>query len=214
MIPGMSRSRLDAATPEGGAGAGLAARFVDLVLGNEVNRTIMQRGHLLGVADWWLSAGALFQTIWNSQAARPPGEGIRDYDIFYFEPTDTSYQAEDAVVQRAAELFADTGATIEIRNEARVHLWYEDRFGVPAAPFTSSRDAVDHFASTTCCYALTRHGDGTLETYAPHGYDDVFAGRILPNPVLAPREVYETKAARWTQQWPHLAVQPWPSPAR
>lgn len=169
MIPGMSRSHLDAATPEGGAGGGLAARFVDLVLGDEVNRTIVQRGHLLGVADWWLTAGALFQVIWNSQTARPLQEGIRDHHIFCFDPTDTSYEAEDAVV---------------------------------------------HFASTTCCYALTRHADGTLETYAPHGYDHVFAGSIRPNPVLAPREVYETKAARWTQQRPHLVVQPWPSPAR
>jgi len=195
--------------PDGPA-ADLPERFLDLVLSNEVNQVILKRGHQLGILDWWLTAGALFQTVWNTLTGRPPGEGIRDYDIFYFDPTDTSYEAEDAVVRRAAELFADTGTVVEIRNEARVHLWYEKKFGVPAAPFTSTRDAIDHFAATTCCHALTRDADGALHAYAPHGYADLFALRLRPNPVLAPRQLYEAKAARWVHQWPELHVEPWP----
>ena len=31
---------------------------------------------------------------------------------------------------------------------------------------------------------------------------------VRPNPRLAPRHVYETKAARWQQQWPELTVLP------
>lgn len=46
---------------------------------------------------------------------------------------------------------------------------------------------------------------------APHGYVDLFAQRVRPNPVLAPRYVYETKTARWQQQWPGLLIEPWPS---
>ena len=188
----------------------LRARFLDAVLANDVNRVVLERGHQLDVPDWWLTAGALFQTVWNTLSGRPPGEGVRDYDVFYFDPTDTSYEAEDAVVRRAAELFADTGAVVEVRNEARVHLWYEEKFGVPAPPFTSTRDAVDSFAATTCCHAVTRGADGQLLTHAPHGYADLFARRLRPNPVLAPRHVYEAKAARWAQQWPDLHVEPWP----
>jgi hypothetical protein len=185
-------------------------RFVELVLRNPVNRTVLARGHLLGVRDWWVTAGAVFQTVWNALDGRDPASGISDYDLFYFDATDLSWEAEDIIIQRAAKVFADIGATVEVRNEARVHLWYEQRFGVPAAPFTSSRDAVDHFASTTCCYALTSAADGTIEVYAPHGYRDLFEQRLVPNPALAPREVYETKAARWTQHWPNLTVEPWP----
>ncbi len=84
---------------------------------------------------------------------------------------------------------------------------------MPAVAFTSTRGAVDHFASTTCCVALTRGVDGQVEVYAPHGFGDVFAKRLRPNPVLAPREVYEAKAARWVHQWPGLTVDPWPAPA-
>lgn len=190
--------------------AHLEQRFVGLVLRNDVNRAVLERGHLLGVPDWWLTAGAVFQTVWNVLDGRDPGTGIDDYDLFSFDDTDLSWEAEDAVIRRAAQVFAGTGVRVEVRNEARVHLWYAQRFGVPAAPFRSTRDAVDHFASTTCCYALTRSPDGAVEVYAPHGFVDLFAQRLRPNPVLAPREVYEAKAARWAREWPGLRVDPWP----
>jgi hypothetical protein len=32
---------------------------------------------------------------------------------------------------------------------------------------------------------------------------------VRPNPVLAPREVYERKAARWSGLWPELTVLAW-----
>lgn len=185
-------------------------RFVELVLCNKVNQAVLERGPDLGVPDWWLVAGAVFQTVWNMLDGRDPAAGISDYDVFYFDPTDLSWEAEDAVVRRAATLFADLDGVIEVRNEARVHLWYEDHFGVPATAFRSSKDAIDHFASTTCCYALTRDPGWGIEVYAPHGYTDLFAQRVRPNPLLAPREVYERKAARWLREWPQLIIDPWP----
>jgi uncharacterized protein len=47
--------------------------------------------------------------------------------------------------------------------------------------------------------------------YAPHGLADVFNLTVRPNPVLAPRHVYQAKAARWQQQWPSLDVLRWPA---
>ena len=84
----------------------------------------------LGLANWYLAAGGVFQTIWNVVTGRDPQAGIKDYDVFYFDSHDLSYEAEDAVIKRANRLFADIPATIEVRNEARVHLWYEQKFGV------------------------------------------------------------------------------------
>jgi hypothetical protein len=189
------------------------AYFLDLVQRNPINVSILDRGPILGVPDWWLTAGAVFQTVWNVLDGRNPGAGIADYDVFYYDASDLSYEAEDEVIRHAESLFADLGVTVEIRNEARVHLWYESRFGVPGVPFSSSRDAIDHFASTTCCFGVSRSLNGELVDYAPHGYADLFAKRVRPNPRLAPREVYETKARRWQQEWPSLLVDPWPASA-
>jgi len=183
--------------------------FLKYVQENPINKQILQLAPQLGVSDWWLTAGALFQTVWNVLEGKDPQNGIRDYDFFYFDE-DTSYEAEDAVIRRAQELFKDIDAEIEVRNEARVHIWYEKHFGVPAIPFLSSTDAIDHFAAKTCCFAVTTGKNGKTRVYAPHGYEDLFARRIIPNPVLAPREVYEAKIKRWLSTWPSLRAEPWP----
>ncbi|MGY2085065.1 nucleotidyltransferase family protein [Blastococcus sp. SYSU DS0539] len=184
-------------------------RFLELVTADPTVRAVLERAPALGLADWWLTAGVLFQTVWNGLTGRPPGTGIRDADFFYFDP-DTSWGAEDAVIRAGAELFADLPVPVEIRNEARVHLWYELRFGAPAVPFRDCADAIDHFAAVCCCYGIRVDDAGAVEVYAPHGYDDLFALVVRPNPRLAPRHVYEAKAARWVGEWPELTVLPWP----
>ena len=81
-------------------------------------------------------SGALFQTVWNVLTHRAPDYGIKDYDVFYFDP-DTSWDAENDVIVRAKHMFADVDAAIEVRNQARVHLWFEAKFGAPYAPLIS-----------------------------------------------------------------------------
>jgi uncharacterized protein len=183
-------------------------RFLEIVMADPTVAAILDRAPALGLGDWWLTAGALFQTVWNSLTGRSPGTGIRDADFFYFD-TDTSWAAEDTVIRAGADLFAGLPVPVEIRNEARVHLWYADRFGTPAPPFRDCADAIDSFAAVCCCYGVTVDSDGRPRVYAPHGYDDLFAMVVRPNRRLAPQHVYETKAARWQQPWPELTVLPW-----
>jgi hypothetical protein len=182
-------------------------RFLDIVLADPTVRAVLDRAPGLGVQDWWLTAGVLFQTVWNARTGRPAGTGIRDADLFYFDP-DTSWEAEDAVIRAGADLFADVPVPVEIRNEARVHLWYTDRFGTPAPAFRSCADAINSFAAVCCAVGVTVDGRGP-RVYAPFGLDDLFALVVRPNRRLAPRHVYEAKAARWTQHWPELTVLPW-----
>lgn len=184
-------------------------QFLSAVLTNPVVGAILERMPQLELGDWYLTAGGVFQTVWNVVSSRDPRAGIKDYDVFYFDDSDLSYEAEDKVIQRVRTLFSDLPADIEVRNEARVHLWYEQKFGVPSTPFTSCEDAIDHFASTTCCYGVRTDSQGAVHVYAPHGFHDLFALIVRPNPVLAPREVYDMKVARWVQEWPALTVLPW-----
>jgi hypothetical protein len=186
------------------------AAFEAMIARNPTVVAILERMPALGAPDCWLAAGALFQTVWNCLTERDPAAGIRDYDLNYFDPADLSWEAEDAVIRRAAELFGDLDAIVEVRNEARVHLWYEQRFGVPCPPLTRTTDAIDTFPNTSSCFAV-RPGATGLEVYAPHGFSDLFSLVARPNPVLAPRAVYERKTARWREQWPALRVLPWPA---
>jgi uncharacterized protein len=186
-----------------------AAAFEQMVGTNPVVVTILEQLPRLRLPDCYLTAGALFQTVWNCLSDQGPTSGIKDYDVNYFDDCDTSWDAEDDVIRRAAALFADVPAQIEVRNEARVHLWYEAKFGVPCPPYTSTAAAIASFPSTSSCFGV-RPGVGRLEICAPFGFTDLFAFRTRPNPVLAPRSVYEAKTSRWRHQWPGLQILPWP----
>jgi hypothetical protein len=176
---------------------------------NDVLLEVMSRTASLELPGWYVTAGCLFQTVWNVVTDRSPTSGIKDYDIFYFDSSDLSWEAEDEVIKAAQRAFTGLAADVEIRNEARVHLWYEQKFGVPCPAYDSTEAAIDSFAATTCCLGVRLETDGRWRIYAPHGLSDVFGMVLRPNPVLAPRQVYEAKAERWRQQWPELTVLPW-----
>ena len=59
--------------------------FVATVSQNPVVSGILSRLEELAAPDPWLTAGCLSQTYWNLQTGRPPTQGIRDYDLFYFD---------------------------------------------------------------------------------------------------------------------------------
>ena len=178
---------------------------------NDTLTEVLSRAATLELPGWYVTAGCLFQTVWNVVTGRPPTNGIKDYDLFYFDSGDLSWEAEDIVIKTGRDVFAGLPMEVEIRNEARVHLWYEDKFGVPCPPYDSTEAAIDSFAATTCCLGVRVETNGQWRVYAPHGLSDVFSLVVRPNPVLAPRAVYEAKAARWREQWPELTVLDWPS---
>lgn len=169
---------------------------------------VLRGARTLDLPGWWVAAGAVVQTIWNYVTGRDPQHGVRDYDLIYHDPSDLSWEAEDAVITTGREVFGDV--PVEIRNEARVHLWYEKRFGVPCPPYDSAEDAIDSFPATTCSLGVRITAWGGWKLYAPYGVADAFNLVVRPNPRQAPRHVYEAKVARWSSAWPELTVFPWP----
>ena len=103
---------------------------------------VLRRARGLGLPGWYLAAGCVTQTVWNVLGSRPPEEGIRDYDLPYFEPSDLSWEAEDTAIQAAEQTFVGLPVAVEVRNEARVHLWYEAHFGVQCPPYSSTEAAI------------------------------------------------------------------------
>lgn len=185
------------------------AEFERIVRLNPIIEQLLGRMSGTALPDCWLAAGALFQTVWNVLSDRDPQAGILDYDINYFDDSDLSFQAEDAAISHAAAIFEGIPAEIQVRNEARVHLWYEDKFGVPCPPYHSTRHAISTFPNCSSCVAI-RPADERVEIYAPYGLTDLFRMITRPNPVLAPASVYEAKTSRWAAQWRELTVLPGP----
>jgi hypothetical protein len=151
----------------------------------------------------------------KASCSRPgfdPLHGIRDLDIVYHHPLDLSTEAEERLADRVTTALGGVlhGAGIEpeVRNQARVHLWYEARFGRRIAPHPSLEAAVATWPATATCVAV-RLRAGRLDACAPFGLADLLSLRVRPNRVLAGRDVYEAKVARWADLWPHLDVGTW-----
>ena len=173
---------------------------------------LLDRLPALGLADAWIVAGAVAQTVWNQQTGRPAGHGIADIDIVYFDRADLDPAAERAAEARAAVLFAPIldgmPLRFDVKNQACVHLWYGARFGCAIAPYASVADAVATYPTTATAIALRREG-GRIACIAPFGLDDLFAQTVRPNRRLVSEAVYRAKAARWQGRWPELTVFPW-----
>ena len=104
---------------------------------NHTLTEVLARAARMDLPGWYLVAGCLYQTVWNVVTGQPPEAGILDYDLAYFDDSDLSWDAEDAVIKAGDEIFAGLPAPVQIRNQARVHLWYQEKFGVPCPPHES-----------------------------------------------------------------------------
>lgn len=176
-------------------------QFAADVVANDRNRAIMERWAALALPDGWLVAGCLFQTVWNLRAGRAPHADIKDYDLFYFDATDTSEEGERRVQAHVDRVLGDLGVTLEASNQARVHLWYEAHFGQPYAPLRHVRDGIDRFLVVATCVGM-RPG----EVYAPHGLDLLYDGILTMNPLLPQRALFDRKAASYRARWPWLEI--------
>jgi len=170
---------------------------------------ILGRACDLDVQDVWLAGGSLFQTIWNKLSGNPPARGIKDYDLFYFDP-DLSWSAEDKVIERANVLFGDLPSAIEIRNQARVHLWYPEKFGCAYPKLSRSTDGIDHFLMICAMVGIQKEENGVGRVYAPKGVGDIYRFIVRPNPSspMKSAERFLQKAQRWKSLWPAIQVLP------
>lgn len=178
-------------------------RFFSDILENANNEAILERWSQLALPEGWLVAGCLFQTVWNLRSGRPPEADIKDYDLFYFDPSDTSEEGESRVQARVGALLGDLGVTVEASNQARVHLWYKSFFGKPYRELRSAREGIDRFLVSATCVGV-RPG----EVYAPYGLGLLYDGVLSLNPRLPHRALFDKKVRSYTARWPWLRVEP------
>ncbi len=122
--------------------------FLATALRNPVNEAIAEELLRRALPDAWIVSGCLVQICWNMKTGRAVDHGINDYDIFYFDP-DTSWQAEDAVIRHLQARLGHLEVKIEVRNQARVHLWYPQKHGLPYPALHCSADGFDQFLTKT-----------------------------------------------------------------
>lgn len=182
------------------------ARLIEILRGNETLMQVLRTVRDLGLPDWRLFSGSVYQSVWNAQTGRPAGFGTKDYDIGYFDP-DTSWDAEDVWIKRVAEAFEEPlKSQVEVRNQARVHLWAPQKFGEDFAPLNNTDEAPARFVARAFAVGVRLEGDDTISVHAAYGLADVFDLVVRPTPSRGKAKGWDAIIAKLKGRWPELTV--------
>ena len=167
---------------------------------------VLQAARASRLSSWRLFSGAVYQTVWNALTGRPADYGIRDYDVAYFD-TDLSKKAEAINQTKVLAHVPDpTSMRIEVVNQARVHLWFQQEFGSPYAALTSADDMLRRSLFTAHAVGVRLEPDDSLTIVAPYGLGDIFDMVLRPNPELDRVGKFVEKAREALERWPELDV--------
>jgi uncharacterized protein len=165
----------------------------------------------LCLPDWLVFSGAVYQPVLNQLTGRPLDYVIKDYDLGYFNASDLSYEAEDAVIRRVNAAFDEPlRSMVEVRNQARVHLWFEAKFGELYTSLSCTAEALERFASPMFAVGVRLESDDRLHIDAPFGLADLFALRLRSNPRRKTVHFARTYA-NVQRRWPEVVIDRRPS---
>lgn len=160
-----------------------------------------------GLKNYYLGAGAINQTIFNYYHNYEIDYGIKDYDIVYYDE-DKSYEKEDIIIKRLGKKLDKLNILYDIKNQARVHIWYYEKYKVKRTPYTSVEDAIASWRATITCIGI-RLEKNQFIIYAPYGLNDIFNMVIRPVKREFSKNLYDERALKWMEKWPKLTKKEW-----
>lgn len=187
--------------------SGLEARLEAIVRADPDLMTVLEGVRAEGLNDWLIFSGAVYQSVWNHLTGRPPGHGVKDFDVGYFDE-DYSWDAEDAVIRRVAARFEEPlKSRVEVRNQRRVSEWFPQKFGQDWPPVAETAEALERFVAPAFAVGVRLEADDRLTGEAPFGLDDMFAMVLRPNPTRPLAADWDRVVDKLVARWPELTVE-------
>ena len=181
--------------------------LADILKQNKPVYSVIEKAAYLDMQDYYITAGCIAQTVWNYQTERDLMYGISDIDFIYYDGSDLSYEAENTVIDYINGVIR-TDLKLDIKNQARVHLWYGKHFGYDIVPYISAEDAINTYPTSATAIGV-RLENGILKVYAPFGLNDLFGMTVRANKTKITPEIYYNKSEKWQSKWSELTVIPW-----
>lgn len=181
-----------------------------IIMSNEIINIVIERAKLLDIDNYYIGAGCIAQTVWNYLSNNPLEYGIKDIDFVYFDDN-LDFESENRVISKVKELYSDLKIEVDVKNQARVHLWYKSHFGYTIEPYTSLESALNTWPTTATSIGVRKGKDNELKVYAPFGLNDLFGKIVRANKSQINKQIYEDKVSSWLKKWPDLKIIPWES---
>ncbi len=160
----------------------------------------------LGLDNCYVGAGCINQTVFNYYHGYDLNYGINDYDIVYYD-NDTSYEAEDKII-KLINSKVKNNIKLDIKNQARVHIWFYEKYGIKRSPYRDVYDAIGRWTSTVTCIGVRLYNN-RFYVYAPYGLNDLFNMIIRPVKIDMTKDLYYERCKRWKSKWEKLKIISW-----
>lgn len=185
--------------------------IISILKRNKELMSILTYVEKLKLPNFYISAGSIFQTVWNYYDNKPLNYGIKDIDIIYFNKKDLSVDT-DLMYYRKVKEFADKqkyNYEIDVSNEARMHIMHKEKYNNIIEPYISSEDAINKWIATVHSIGITKIND-EIKIYAPYGLSDIFSRTIRPiKHKDNSKELYDKKVNSWKERFDNLNIIEW-----
>ncbi|MCF6465773.1 nucleotidyltransferase family protein [Clostridium sp. Cult2] len=186
-----------------------AKNLIDII-GNMRNlRKVAEALYEFKAEDCYIGGGAITQTVWNILTNRSPDYGIDDVDIVFHNRKNIAEKYEKEITEYLNQELIKYPLWLDVKNEARVHSWYKDKFGYDIEPYKSIEDAIDTWPTTATSLGVRKISEMCWEIYAPFGLKDIFEMKVIANNRQITKEIYDKKVKKWVRKWPELEVVQW-----
>ena len=156
--------------------------------------------------DWLVGAGVIRNLVWDHLHQYQTPTPTTDIDVIFFDPDDFSPERDHIVQQQLEQRLPDV--PWEAVNQAAVHTWYEDAFGVAVPELHSSEEAVGTWPETATSVAVRLLPTDEISIVAPCGLSDLFHMILRRNPCRVTRErfVLRLQSKQILHKWPRVQV--------
>jgi hypothetical protein len=187
---------------------GYVLELINIVKNNSQIMDLVKVLERLGITDYYIGAGAVVQSVWNTLEGNDINYGISDIDIIYYDADQLDKASEMVIEKRIKDELGPNSLEIDVTNEAAVHLWYKAKNGHDINQYSSCEDAINSWPTTATALGVRKSGsDWTV--YAPFGLEDIFNRVIRANNRQITEAIYQKKCDKWTKKWHSLSVIPW-----
>jgi len=181
----------------------------EIVRSSKALNKALKLARTLNIDNYYIGAGCVAQTVWNYISDKSLDYGIDDIDFVYFDDKNLDWEEENRIKLNVCELYSDLGIRVDVKNQARVHLWYKEHFGYAIEPYLSLELAINTWPTTATAIGIRKCEDDKLKVYAPFGLNDLCGKIVRANKAQITKSIYESKVKKWISKWPDLKIIPW-----
>jgi hypothetical protein len=183
----------------------LEARLAELVRSSALLMDALAAAREVDPPDWLIGAGAIRDLVWDHVHGCREPHRPKDVDLVFYDDA-SGARSEQSVLDAVRALAPNV--PWDVHNQATVHLWYPEAFGVEVDPLASSADAVATWPETASAVAIRLLADDALDVVAPFGLEDLFGLVWRRNSRRVTTEEYVLRIGRKqvASRWPRARV--------